>query len=303
MSDYESNVAKKLEEKRKAIEAKKQARQQERNEEQTKRQSNPLFSMLKLRRLVISADVDYYFLAMHDYELGWDLLVHSSKLNEQGKKVYCHRLCEDPFEEGTCKICKDLDNGTVSGFEFEPMYLRGIVGYVFNTIGEKREFEVEVSGTKDKVVYFVNPAQVIEIQADGKGGSNILPLFKTLNKKKLFEGSIFSIRRDVGIPDARGIKRGGGYNQAPVLVEPEDLLDNLGRQGIEANLPEYAQKWSDRIKEMSAESKQKAKDEVFRFMLTSFENAEEIAAIKRIELPKKEQKTEAQKTEDEALFA
>lgn len=202
---------------------------------------------------------------MHDYELGWDMLIHPK--NPETDKL-CNILCTAPFEED-CSVCN---------LGHEPKYVRVMLMFIFNTLGQTYTY-TDTNGAKKTIP--LCPVQAVQIQADGKGGQLVLPMFKNFNKLKEFDKSIWVIRRENG--------PGKGFT-VPTTITEEELLTRLGNQNISPNLPEYAQNWANTIKEiMEKHGKEKAKDEVFRFLATCFDNKEDIAKIKRIELPKKEQ--------------
>lgn len=287
---------KKLEELKKKAQAKKDEANKEKEAKREKDAlTNPTFSMHSLKRLIIGADETYFTQPMHAYELASEMLIHPKVKNEKGEEKYAHVFCIDILtmdtdlaSEHQCQHCKH------EGYQFEPKPVLGKVDYVYNTIGDKRSF---TGKDGSKVTYYLNPAQVVEIQSDGKGGSTVLPMFKTLAKDKLYEKKIWGIRRESGKPDSNGVPRGGGF-VAPEIVDEEELITRLGKEGVTIGLPEYAQKWADSIKEIhEKQGEAAAKDEVFRYILTSFDNAEEVVEIinkldkrRNLSLPKKPEK-------------
>lgn len=294
MSSYEENLNKKLQERRKQLEDAKQSKILEKQAEREKRAlTNPELSMHKLKRLVLSEDELFFVLPMHDYELGWDVLVHTHKTTgDNGKDKYSHIMCTDPLVEDSCQWCKlamkemapKEDGGEKRAFsQYDPRHLKSFVMYVFNKVGAKRTFTGKEG---EDVTYFINPSAVVEIQAEGKGKDNVLSIFKTFSKNKMFESAIWGVRREPGIM-INGRKRSGAFAPVTTFTE-EELLEKLGREGIEAKLPESAQAWADKIKAIKDQSQ--AREEVFRYIITAFDNSDEIAKIKQIELPTKEEK-------------
>lgn len=301
MSSYEENLQKKIADKRKQIEEARKQKSEERVVERDKKAvANPSLSMHKLMRMILREDETFICLPMHSYDYAWDMLVHTPKItNEEGKDRYSHIMCTDPFEENSCKWCrlaeKDLATKEEGGegkswSQYDPRHLVGMVMYVLNSVGSKRTFK---GRDGEDVTYYLNPAQVVEIQGDGKGKDNVLSTFKTFEKNKMFESVIWGIRREPGII-VKGKKRSGSLVPVTTFSE-EEVMEKLGTEGMEAKLPESAQAWADSIK--AIKDKNKAKDEVFKYIITSFDNAAEIAKIKRIELPQKVEKNEKNQTE------
>jgi len=293
MTDYENNLMKKIEEKRRQLESIRKSKQEQRDaEKEEKAITNPNFSMHKLGRLILSADENFYMAPLHSYDLAWDMLVHTHKVKSNGKDKLAHTICTDQFEDGSCELCKTyeklLESNSKNAWEFNSRHVKAMVMYIYNTIGSKRTFTGE-SG--DQVTYYLNPVQVVEIPADGKGKDCILSLFETYDQDSMFISKIWAVRRKAGTKDARGITRGGGYEPAKTVKE-DQLLEALGKEGISAALPEYTKQWVDKIKGTYKSSKTKAKDEVLRYILTSFDNGEQIAKYMKVELPQKDVKDE-----------
>ncbi len=243
-------------------------------------------SMHKLRKAVISYDHMQYILPMHSFKLAWSTLVHSHK-NE--KNWTSHIMCSDLFKPNSCEHCRK------EGWEFEPREVKTFVGYCFNTVGEKRSFNKVEDGVEKTITYFLNPAQVIELPARGDG-EHILKTFDMYEKDKLFTQKIWGIYLKKGeqTTNAAGKTKwvGRGF-ELPETVTPEEMVEKLGKEGFEPCLPSFAQKWASEIAEIyKTKGEDAARDEVFRYILPSFDNAQDIADIKGIDLPQKPERQE-----------
>jgi hypothetical protein len=242
---------------------------------------NPRYGMWDLWRMMFTSNVTFYFRPMHDFDLAWELLVH---IKDPITKQIIHEFCLKSLDINN--PCQHCDNGD------EPKWVFALIGLNYNSLGVPVEFPDRQTGRPVKILR--NPVQVVEIAGDGTGGKNVIPFFTSMNKLKVFATSIFKILR-VG-------EAGGGFRQ-PTPVSPDDLANEIGREGFTADLPEFAQSWIDKVADMAKTSKAKAKDEVLRYILTAFTNGEEVAKIKKLEIPRKPVKQEEtqKKSEDQLV--
>ena len=287
---YQDNLQAKRQAQLEKIQANKKAAEVKKEEDrETKNLTNPNFSMHKLKRAVISYDQIQYCLPMHSYKLSWSTLVHSHK-NERGWTV--HINCTDLYRMGSCEFCK------MTGYQYEPKEIRMGIFYVFNTIGEKRSFEKEENGVNKTITYFLNPAQVVEISEEGSG-KDVVKYLDNMDKEGLFVKKTWQIllKKGTAKQDAAGKTRytGRGFD-LPESISEEDLVARIGKEGFEPGLPEYAKNWSMMINEIQAtKGEEAARQEVFRYMITSFDNAAEVAELTGMELPQKPERQETKK--------
>lgn len=276
---YQDNIQKKIAEQKNRLDNKRDENKKERVEEKSRKAiTNPNHSMHKLQRLVIGADMDIFTRPMHEYKLASEILIHTSRKNEKNEDKYCHNFCIDVLVMGTnleneysCPSCG------LEGYKFEGKPIMAKVDYVYSTIGTKRTF---IGKEGETVTYYVNPSQVVEIQSDGNGGKVVLPLFDTYDQDGLYAKKNWSINRAAGTKGADGKTRGGGWVNTPKTISDTDLVAKLNLEGVTADLPLYAQAWTDGIKKIQEEKgDQAAKDEVFRYILTSFDNAAQVVEI------------------------
>jgi hypothetical protein len=288
MKAFEDNVLKKLQEKKAAIELKKQEREAQDHE----RLVNPVFAMNKISRHITREDIPYIEKFLLPYDLSIDILFHAWEVKD-GKDKLCHKLC-GAFYGADCEICGQTPINQKKFRNCDPLASKVLLSFVLNNLGAT--WTDEETGKS----FPMNPVKFQELPLEGKGMTTVIPPLRSANKLKHFESSYWVLLRGSGknsdIPK--------GWATPEVLTEPEEVFDRLGRE-VSLDLPEYAVNFVNKITAIhEKQGKEAAKNELFRFLLTSFENGEEAAKIMNIEYPKREERpADSSKSSSEQLIS